>query len=382
MKKTIAVLLMVTALALSASAATTGGDILIGCLQDVTGPTSTLGKMIKEGAQWAVDAINKNGGVSGRQVRMITYDTKGDVQEAINAFKRLCTSDKVSAIIGPPVANIGIAIAPLSEQYDVPVLGFFVDNRATIKQDGKPYKNMFLFQPSADQQGAIMASYAALERKYKSFAVIYNQGNAYSVSLLNGFKSTIDDIPGTSIAIEVPYQPADKDFKTMLSKIRTAKVDAIFAPNYTQELILIVQQARAIGFTGPLICGLDACPPFATLCGPEADGVLYINNILETDPDTQPIIKAYKEKTGSIATNKFFLGYDVMNILAKVVGQVGDSPAAVRDAVENLNKYEGLTGVITINPKTHQTIGLEMVMEEIKNGQPVFLKRYTAPKVK
>jgi len=379
MKKTIAVFLIMTAVVLAAGAATTQGEVLVGCLQDVTGPTSTMGKMIKEGAQWAVDEINKSGGIKGRQVKLIVYDTRGDVQEAINAFKRLCTTDKVSAIIGPPVANIGIAIAPISEQYKVPVLGFAIDNRATIKPDGHPYKNMFLFQPSSDQQGAIMANFAARERKYKTFGIFYNQGNAYSVSLVASFKDALKDLPGTNVAIEVPYQPNDKDYKTMLSKIKAANVDAIYAPNYTQELILTCQQARAIGFNGPLICGLDACPPFASLCGPEADGVIYINNITESDPQIQGITKSYLDKTGNTATNKFFLGYDVMKIIAKTVDTVGDDPEAVQKAVENLSGYAGLTGTITINPATHQTVGLEMIMHEIKNGQPVVLKRYTAP---
>jgi len=379
MKKTIAILLLALAVAVSANAAPASNEVLVGCLQDITGPTSTLGKMIKEGAQWAVDEINKSGGIKGRQVKLIVYDTRGDVQEAINAFKRLCTSDKVSAIIGPPVANIGIAIAPISEQYKVPVLGFAIDDRATIKPSGQPYKNMFLFQPSSDQQGAIMADFAVRERNLKNFGIIYNQGNAYSVSLVGPFKDTLKNLPGTNVAIEVPYQPNDKDFKTMLSKIKAANVDAIYAPNYTQELILISQQARAIGFNGPLIFGLDACPPFASLCGPEADGVIYINNITESDPQIQDISQANLQKTGNIATNKFFLGYDVMKIIAKIVETVGDDPEAVQKAVENLTGYVGLTGTITINPATHQTIGLEMIMHEIKNGQPVVLKRYTAP---
>lgn len=354
------------------------GDIIIGCLQDVTGVTSTLGKMIEAGANWAIDEINADGGVNGRKIKMVTYDTKADVQEAINAFTRMCTTDKVSAIIGPPVANIGIAIAPISEQYDVPVLGFAIDDRATIKDDGTPYKNMFLFQPSAKQQGAIMANFAIQEEDSKKIGIIYNQSNAYSVSLVEPFKTSAEAL-GAKIVAEVSYQPNDKDFKTMLNKIIAADADAIYAPNYTQELILIVQQARSIGFEGRLICGLDACPPFPTLCGPESDDVLYINNITEKEPPIQDIITAYKEKTGNDATNKFFLGYDVMKIIAKTIGEVGDDPVAIKAAVEQLAGYEGLTGNITINPDTHQTKGLEMVMHEIKNEAPIMLKRYAIP---
>ena len=65
MKKTIAILLLALAVAVSANAAPASNEVLVGCLQDITGPTSTLGKMIKEGAQWAVDEINKSGGIKG-----------------------------------------------------------------------------------------------------------------------------------------------------------------------------------------------------------------------------------------------------------------------------------------------------------------------------
>ena len=69
--------------------------------------------------------------------------------------------------------------------------------------------------------------------------------------MVEPFKAAATEL-GAEIA-EVPYQPNDKDFKTMLNKIVAAGADSIYAPNYTQELILIVQQARAIGFEGRLV---------------------------------------------------------------------------------------------------------------------------------
>ncbi len=355
------------------------GEILIGCLQDTTGVTSILGKMIESGAKWAVDEINSQGGIKGRKVKLVSYDTKGEVQEAISAFTRMVTKDKVSAIIGPPVANIGIAIAPISEQYNVPVLGFAMDNRATIKGNGQPYKNMFLLQPSSDQQGDIMAHYAVREKQFKNFGIIYNQSNAYSLSLVEAFKRTLKGLNGASIKAEVPYQANDKDFKTLLSKINSAKVDVIYAPNYPQELVLIVQQARAIGYDGPIICGLDAAPPFLDLTGPEANGVVYINNITDNDPKVQEISREYKEKNRNNPTNKFFLGYDVIGALTQIIGKVGDNPIKIQKAVENLKAYPGVTGDITINPKTHQTKGLSMYMHEIKDQKNTFIKKYSVP---
>ncbi len=353
-----------------------GGEIVIGCLQDISGATSTLGAMVTAGAQWAVDEINAKGGVDGKTIRMITYDTKANVDEAINAFNRAVTVDKVSAIIGPPVANIALAIAPISEQYDVPVLGFALDTKAAVKADGTPYKNMFTFQPNANQQAGIMSSYA-LKNGLKTFGIIYNQGNAYSTSLLPNFKATVE-AGGGSIVQEVSYTSNDKDFKTLLSKIVNAGVDAIYIPNYTQELIQITQAVRALGYEGSLVCGLDACPPFNTLLGETCDNIYFINNVDATDATLQAMIKSVKEKTGIDATNKFFLGYDVANILAQIFGQVGSAPADVCTATAKVSDYHGLTGNITIDPATHMVKGLEMVMFKYEGTTPVMQERYAA----
>lgn len=377
MKKTLSLILMMAMLMTVTTAfAAESETINLGCLQDITGPTSSLGNMVTAGAQWAVDEINANGGVGGKQINLIVYDTKGDVTEAINAYTRAVTSDGVSAIVGPPVANIALAIAPESENNDVPILGFAIDTKCQIKPDGTPYKNMFGFQPNAVQQGTIMGKYA-MKNGFQKFGVIYNEGNAYSLSLQAPFIETVTSAGG-EVAKVVTYTANDKDFKTLLQPIIDADVDAIFVPNYTQELILIAQQARALGYEGSLICGLDACPPFNNLFGEPCDGIYFINNIDGTEANIQAMIAAVKEKTDIDATNKFFLGYDVTNILKGIFEEVGTNPADVRAAVEKVSDYAGLTGNITIDPATHMPKGLEMVMFKYEDTTPVMLERYSA----
>lgn len=109
--------------AASSAAAADSDEILIGCLQDITGNTSGLGLSVQKGAQAAVDEINANGGINGKKIVMNTYDTKGDVTEAVNSYITAVTVDQVSLIVGPPVANIANAIKETSEGYDVPVVG-------------------------------------------------------------------------------------------------------------------------------------------------------------------------------------------------------------------------------------------------------------------
>ena len=83
----------------AAEPAAEGGEIVIGCLQDITGATSALGMSVQAGAQAAVDEINAAGGIGGKTVVMKTYDTKGDVTEAVNVYITAVTVDNVSLIV-------------------------------------------------------------------------------------------------------------------------------------------------------------------------------------------------------------------------------------------------------------------------------------------
>lgn len=350
-----------------------GGSILIGCLQDITGATSALGISVQAGAQAAVDEINANGGIDGKTLEMKTYDTKGDVTEAVNAYITAVTVDQVSLIVGPPVANIANAIKETSESYDVPVVGLAMDPACQLKDDGTPYTNMFAMQPNANSQGQIMAAFA-VKNGYQTYGILYNQENSYSVSLLNPF---IDELAKSDITVDesliVPYGAADTDYKTLLQPIVTAGVDAIYCPNYTKELVTIVTAASELGYQGKIVAGLDAAPAFNTTYGGDCSNVYYINNINTEDADIAAQIEKIADSVS--APNKYFLGYDIVNAVAACIAEVGSEPTALHDALENL-VYEGVTGTITIDPATHMPTGMSMYMYTYDNQDPVMLERF------
>jgi branched-chain amino acid transport system substrate-binding protein len=354
----------------------TEGEILIGCLQDITGPTSTLGKSVEAGARAAVEEINANGGISGKKIVMKTYDTKGDVSEAVNSYISGVTVDKVQLMIGPPVANIAHAVKETSESYDVPIMGFALDPTCQIKEDGSVYKNMFCFQPSADSQGKIMASFA-MKNGYKSFGVLYNQENSYSVSLLKPFLDTVAE-GGHPVdeKLIVAYGAADTDYKTLLQPLVSAKVDAIYIPNYTQQLVAIVTAGNELGYEGKYIAGLDAAPSFNEIIGTDVSNVYYINNINIFDEKTAEKAEAVSGEVSAV--NKYFLGYDVVYIAKQCIEEAGlEDPAKLRSALENVKDFQGLTGTLTIDPKTHMPDKMAMFMYTYDNMTPVLLEEYS-----
>ena len=164
-------------------------EIVIGNLQDLSGPTSVWGNAVTRGAELAAEKINAQGGINGARIKLITLDTKGDVQEAIKAFNRLADQEKAVAVLGPPISNIGIGLAPVADAKKVAFVGSFADPRATVGEDGKVHPSMFLVQPTTVQYGEIMASYAVEKLGFKKIAILYDQSNAYAVSLVAPFKA-------------------------------------------------------------------------------------------------------------------------------------------------------------------------------------------------
>lgn len=376
MKKFLALLLALTlvlSLAACGSSGSDKGEILIGCLQDITGSTSSLGKSVQAGAQAAVDEINSNGGIGGKTVVMKTYDTKGDVTEAVNAYITAVTVDKVAFVVAPPVANIVNAIKETTESYDVPVVHLAIDPACELKDDGTAYTHLFAFQPSAITQGSIMANFA-LKNGLKTFGILYNQENSYSVSLLDPFTDTLA-AAGITVdpSLIVPYGAADTDYKTLLQPIVEANVDAIYCPNYTQQLVSICTAAAELGYEGKVINGLDAAPAFNTTYGGDCSNVYYINNINTDDPTTAAMLEKISDDVG--APNKYFLGYDIVMAAKQCIESVGLESDALCQALASLD-YTGLTGHITLDATTHMPVGVGMFMYTYDYQTPVMLEEF------
>ena len=352
-------------------------EIVIGNLQDISGPTSVWGNAVTRGAEIAIEKINASGGVDGAMLKLITLDTKANVQEAIKAYNSLVSSQAV-AVVGPPVSNIGLALAPIANKAGVPLVGSFIDPRVTVGEDGKAQTAMFLMQPSSIQYSEIMAGYTVEKLGLKKVGVLYDQSNAFAVSLLKPYVEYVKKAGGQIVSEQI-YTKGDKDYKTQLTKIKEAGADCLYFPNYIQDAVLAMKQRKQIGLNIPVIGGLDFAPPFASLVNdPEAADDIYLaNNFSEKEPQLAEVWKIYKAKFNEDPVNKVFLGYDKILLIREGMKLGGGTSSA--QIIAGLNKVanlQGTTGVLTISPETHQPTGLSMVMYKIEKGKYVELGRY------
>ena len=363
------------------------GDILIGNLQDESGGMKALSSALTFAATLQIEKINAAGGINGRMLKLITYDTRSDVNEAINAYTRMVQQDKVSIVLGPPIANIGIAIAPVSQELKVPVVGLFMDDKCTMQESGAPWTYMFLAQNSATTQGTIIANYAVKELGVKKVAVLYNSQNAYSVGLANPFIKVIEDSGGQIVAKET-YTSTDKDFRAQLTKIKAAQPDALYFPSYPVEIPLIYTQAFELGLNVPMF-GSNSVPP--TGLAPSTDpaattNTFYPYGINPSDPVLVDWAAAYKAKFDTNAIAQSFSGADAFGIIVKAIEACGNdvSSACLTTELNKGTEYVGFQGTVKLSATTHQPDALPMAIMTIKEGKAEFVTWYspTGPAVK
>lgn len=355
-------------------------EILVGNLQDESGPMKALSIACTYAATMQVEKINAAGGINGHPIKLITYDTRSDVNEAINAYHRLVEQDKVVAVFGPPIANIGIALAPVAEELKVPVVGLFMDDKCTIQENGEPWHYMYLVQNSAPVQGKIIAQFAIQDLKAKTAAILYNSQNSYSVGMAIPFEEVFTSGGGQIVAKET-YTSTDKDFRPQLTKIKAANPDVIYFPSYPVEIPLIYTQAYELGITVPMLGSNSVLP---TGLAPQTDPAATANTyfpygINPTEPDSLAFAQEYKAKFGIEPVAQAFSGYDAFGVLVQAISACGEeiTSECINQELNNVKDYQGFQGSITISPTTHQPVPLPMAIMTIKDGKAEFVKWYT-----
>ena len=194
--------------------------IKIGVIAPLTGNYAQYGTAVKDGVELKVNEINKAGGINGKKIELIIADSKGDVQESVNAFKKMVSQDKVSVVSGEVVSATSQAISGLAQQAKVPLISATATSLDVTKGKDFVFRTTF----TDPYQGIATAKYAKT-KGVKSIAILTNSSNDYSVGIANAFKEQAKK-DGITIT-EEKYTNDDKDFKAILTKVKGQNPQAI-----------------------------------------------------------------------------------------------------------------------------------------------------------
>jgi branched-chain amino acid transport system substrate-binding protein len=263
-------------------------DIKIAVVGPITGSNAALGEQMKRGATMAVADINAKGGVLGKKLALEIADDACDPKQAVAAANDV-VGKKAVFIAGHYCSSSSIPASAVYQEADVLQITPASTNPA-LTDDAlkKGWKNIFRVCGRDDAQGLVAGKYLAEKYKGKNIAIIHDK-TAYGKGLADETKKAANERGAKEVMYEAINQ-GDKDFSALVSKMKQAKIDAIYFGGYQTEAGLIVRQSRDQGLKATLIGG-DALvtEEFWKITGPAGEGTLMT---FSPDPRKVPAAKA------------------------------------------------------------------------------------------
>jgi branched-chain amino acid transport system substrate-binding protein len=353
--------------------------IKIGALFSVTGPPAFLGEPERNTAQMVIDEINAAGGVKGRKLQLVVYDTQGDATKAVNAATRLIKEDKVVAIIGPSTTGESMAVIPIVEKEGIPMISCSAGSKIT-----DPVKK-WVFKTAQNDGLAVAKIFEYLGKKKISKVAILTVSDGFGSSGREQLKANASKF-GIQIVIDETYGPKDTDMTAQLTKIRGSQAQAVICWGTNPGPAVIAKNAKQLGVKLPLFMSHGvSSKKFIDLAGDAAEGIMLpsgrvvvadrlpqhdkqVKSLMAFVKDYQKHYKAEGDHFGGHA-------WDAVMILKNAIEKGADTPAAIRDQIERLSNFAGIGGVFNFSAADHAGLSKDaFVMVEISKKDWVLVK--------
>lgn len=370
-----ALLLAVVSWSGAVSAASDKGPIKIGTFLSVTGPASFLGDPELKTLQHWIKNINDDGGVLGRQLELVHYDTSGSAGKARTFVKRLIYSDKVDVIVGGSTTGTTMAAAPLVQRGQVALISL-AGGIPIIE----PVKKWVFKTPHTDRMAARKILTDMKSRGFDKIGLISGSGGFGK----SGHDQTVKAAPefGIDIVADETYNNSDTDMTAQLTNIaNTQGIDAVLNFGFGQGPAIVTRNYSQLALELPFYQSHGvASEKYIELAGDAAEGVrlpagaLLVASQLADDDPQKDVALAYKteyEQTFNEPISQFGgHAYDGLMIAVNAIKAAGSTErAAIRDAIEKTQGFVGVGGVFNMSPDDHMGLDLSAFrLLEIHDG--------------
>lgn len=352
--------------------------IKVGILIPQTGNSATIGKRMTQSAVAAFQEVNDAGGVNGRKIEYTIYDTVGDPQTGISAFKKMTEIDNIRlGIIG--FSNVVTAVAPFLNQAGNVVL---LNGGAPPFDATKMGDNTIHTLNGQDNEMQAGAEYAYSTIGARSVGMIYADVAANDAGVRK-FAAAFEKLGGKVVGFEAVKQ-GQPDFRSVLTRLKAA--DLIYLYTYGPDDGNIMKQIKELGMNVKAMGYSGIVVPETISVGAGASEGLYATSgyfdSSATDPQTVQFIKTWKKYVDANQDTKAMTFYDatlydsakvLVQALDKVTkdgGNVND-PATVIRAIHSIKTFPGVTGTGVFGDGPVITRPFTVV--QVKGGQWVTL---------
>jgi branched-chain amino acid transport system substrate-binding protein len=255
MKFAITALALALAAPLAHAQATQGvtrNEIVIGTIQDFSGPIAAWGRQTRQGMQLRVDEVNEQGGIHGRRLRLVFEDSGYDPRRAALAAQKLVNQDNIFAMVG----HIGTAqnMAAMPVQFERNVFNFFPITAA--RQMFEPFHRLkYAFAVPYFDEMRVAVPMLMRQRNASRPCIIY-QDDEFGLEVLRGAEAGLQTM-GLNLVERTSYRRGATDFSSQVARMRAANCDFVVLGTIIRETIGTIAEARRTGFN-PVFLGSSA----------------------------------------------------------------------------------------------------------------------------
>jgi branched-chain amino acid transport system substrate-binding protein len=339
------------------------GPVKIGFINSITGKEAQIGENLTNGATMAVDDLK----AKGLQVTLVREDDGGDPKNALAAYEKLVTRDRVVGVVGPYTSASANVVASRADQYQVPLL---VPAAAKEEITMKGYRNVFRLNAPADVYSDVLLK-AVAPFKPKSIAYVY-AATDFGVSTVKTAQTNAAAMGLTEVANE-KYQQGQPDYRATLAKVKAARPDLVFLVSYDADAILLMRQAKEIGLTPKAFLGAGAGYTTAQFADQKEISSLVVSATQWTDDvnwtGAADFGRRYKARFGKEPSYHAACAYEAIRIMAETASKSTNS-AALRNNLKS-GSWNGIMGQVRFsdyggytNQNNHQ-----MLVQQLQGGK-------------
>jgi branched-chain amino acid transport system substrate-binding protein len=320
-------------------AQTKGDPVLVGISGPLTGQYAQYGADWKRGFDLAVDEVNASGGIDGRPLAYIFEDTQADPRQSVAVAQKFVSDPRIMIELGDFSSAASMASSPIYQRGKLVQFGFTNSHPDFTKGGDYMWSNA----PDQADDMPVLAGYAA-KLGLRKFAIAYLNSDWGRTSKDLFVKAALAN--GATVAAAEAYLPDEKDFRSLLVRLRDAKPDSLVLVSYYPDGAELMRQVRAVEINLPVVAaGSVYSPKFLELGGDAVNGVYTTTNFFPGDkrPAVQRFVAGYQAKYHTTPGAYNARAYDAMIVAATLMRQYG----ATRDGVHGgLSKVKDIPSVV------------------------------------
>jgi len=358
-------------------------EIVVGSIQDLSGPIAGFGKQVRMGMLLRVDEVNEQGGVNGRKLRLLIEDDAYDPKKSVLAAQKLVNQDKVFAM----VAHIGTAqnMAAMPIQFEKNVVNFFPVTAAREMYEPLHRLKYSFAAPYYDQIRSALPRLVK-EKGLKKACILY-QDDDFGLEVLRGAEAGLKTV-GMELAEKTTYKRGATDFSSQVARLKAGNCDTVVLGTIIRETIGAIGEARKTGYS-PLFLGSSASYTdlIHKLGGKAMDG-LYATHTVQhpyLDEAEQPIrfwATKYKTKFNEDPTVFSVYGYNAIDTFVKGVQAAGSnlSVDSFIAAMDKMSLPADMFGGPALTFSAQKRLGSQASrMSQLQDGRWKVVSQYVTP---